>query len=345
MKRFLQWLLSPHKRLLIKIIPHHAEAVYKCELSHLHLAVAASLVLFISSGLLVAHVADVRAAEARVRALQSVEAVQRQQLSAFSKQTNMLWERLGKLQRDNQEMHTLTKIIAPAKANRAPHGVIGGAKPQQFGLRDSDAPQPSFGTRVLAWLRSVSPFDNVSFAAEASELTSLDAAVNQASRQSETWKRQIRAQAEAKIAARLARERYLAAIPSIWPTLGYVSSGFGYRSYPDSEFHSGLDIVNDYGAPVYATATGIVAEAGWDGGWGNKIIIDHGNGLRTMYAHNSRLLVNVGDTVHKGQQIAEIGSTGFATGPHVHYQVELWGKPIDPTPYLSGAGKIVAESQ
>jgi murein DD-endopeptidase MepM/ murein hydrolase activator NlpD len=205
--------------------------------------------------------------------------------------------------------------------------------------------QPGFVARVVAWVHSLSQLDGLGFAAEASDLSTLDEAVNEVSLESNALKTQIVAAAQAKIAARLAREHYLAAIPSIWPTLGYVSSGFGYRSYPDSEFHTGLDIVNDYGSPVYATATGIVTEADWDGGFGYKIVIDHGNGLVTMYAHNARLLVSTGQAVHKGQQIALVGSTGFATGPHVHYQVELWGKPIDPTPYLTGNGKIVADDR
>jgi murein DD-endopeptidase MepM/ murein hydrolase activator NlpD len=129
----------------------------------------------------------------------------------------------------------------------------------------------------------------------------------------------------------------------MWPTDGYVSSGFGYRSYPDSEFHPGLDIVNDYGAPVYATAAGVVEEAGWDGGYGYKIVLDHGNGYETWYAHNSHLLVSAGETVRKGEEIAEIGSTGFATGPHCHYQIVLWGRPIDPTPYLDGVPAQLAK--
>ncbi|HLW37508.1 MAG TPA: M23 family metallopeptidase [Candidatus Eremiobacteraceae bacterium] len=352
MKKFCQWLLSPHKRMLIKIIPHHAEAVYKCEFSHLHLALAGFCAILLSLGLLIAHVADVRAAEAHVRALQIVEAAQKQQLNAFSRQTKTLWQRLSRLQRDNQEMQTLTKVIVPAKpAGHPQHKVVKNSNGQQIGLVHGGhtfaiathvASQPTFGAKVMAWLHSVTHLDGLGFAAEASELSSLDAAVDEASLESNDLKTQIRAAARAKIEARLARERYLAAIPSIWPTLGYVSSGFGYRSYPDAEFHSGLDIVNDYGAPVYATATGVVTESDWDGGYGYKIVIDHGNGLVTMYAHNSRLLVSTGEAVHKGEQIALVGATGFATGPHVHYQVELWGKPIDPTPYLSGNGKIVA---
>ncbi|MDQ6781027.1 MAG: M23 family metallopeptidase [Candidatus Eremiobacteraeota bacterium] len=354
MKKFCQWLLSPHKRMLIKVIPHHAAAVYKCELSHLHLALAGACALLLSLGLLIAHVADVRAAEAHVRALQVVEASQKQQLRAFTKQTSMLWQRLSKLQHDNQEMRTLTKVIVPKQPVRPQHKIVKNGA-QQFGVIRHGSPRGKVAAivpprtrtgllaRLAAWLHSLAHLD-AGFTAEASELSSLDDAVNEVSLESNALKTQMRVAAAAKIAAQLARERFLAAIPSIWPTLGYVSSGFGYRSYPDTEFHLGLDIVNDYGAPVYATASGVVTEAGWDGGYGYKIIIDHGNGLRSMYAHNSRLLVTTGSSVRKGQQIALVGSTGFATGPHVHYQVELWGKPMDPTPYLGGSGKLIADN-
>jgi murein DD-endopeptidase MepM/ murein hydrolase activator NlpD len=197
---------------------------------------------------------------------------------------------------------------------------------------------------ISLWLHSVAGTDGLGFAAEAAELSSLTRRVDETGRQTRALETGIRAAAEAKIAQELARERYLAAIPSIWPTLGYVSSGFGYRSYPDYGFHSGLDIVNDYGAPIVATASGTVVEADWYYGYGYRVIIDHGNGLRSMYAHASRLLVQAGQVVKKGQEIAEIGESGFATGPHVHYELELWGKPIDPTPYLSGSVKIVAQT-
>lgn len=339
--KFGQWLFSPHKRMLIKIIPHHAEAVYKCEFSHLHLALAGIGALILSIVLLVAHVADVHAAEARVRALQTIEAKQGQELAAFSQQTNMLWERVGKLQLDNEEMHQLTKVIVP-KPPAPPQRKSVAAVHKQFGA----APPPSATVwkRMTAWLHTLSGIDGIGFTAEAAQLSSLTNAVDETDRQTSALESRIMAVAKAKIAARLARERYLAAIPSIWPTLGYVSSGFGYRSYPDYGFHAGLDIVNDYGAPVFATAAGVVVEAGWDGGYGYKIVIDHGNGLQTMYAHNSRVLVHAGETVRKGQQIATVGATGFATGAHVHYQLELWGKPIDPTPYLSGSVNVVALS-
>jgi murein DD-endopeptidase MepM/ murein hydrolase activator NlpD len=89
----------------------------------------------------------------------------------------------------------------------------------------------------------------------------------------------------------------------------------------------------------------MVAEAGWDGGYGNKLVIDHGNGYETWYAHNSRLLVTAGQQVRKGQQIALVGATGFATGPHVHYEVLLWGKPIDPMQFLNGTPAQLASAR
>jgi murein DD-endopeptidase MepM/ murein hydrolase activator NlpD len=351
LRKFGAWLFCPYRRVLIKIVPHRADSIYKLELSHRHLALAGITLAIVCMVLLISHVADVRAAEARMRALQALETRQRQELSVFSKQTTILWQRVGKLQRDNDEIHRLTRVIGPkvkAPAVTAPRKAAAGAAQQvgvsKSGLKDEQTSgnQSSVWKKMSLWLHSIAGLDSLGFAAEAAQLSSLTSVVEETGQQTAALESGIRPIAEAKIAAELARERYLAAIPSIWPTLGYISSGFGFRSYPDYGFHAGLDIVNDYGAPVYATASGVVIEAGWHGGFGYRIIIDHGNGLQSMYAHNSRLLVSGGDVVKKGQQIATVGSTGFATGPHVHYQLELWGKPVDPTPYLSGSVKVVA---
>jgi murein DD-endopeptidase MepM/ murein hydrolase activator NlpD len=142
----------------------------------------------------------------------------------------------------------------------------------------------------------------------------------------------------------LARARALAAIPSIDPVDGAEVVGcYCYRSYPDSEFHPGVDLGADYGEPVRAAAAGTVATADWDGGYGLKIDIDHGNGYHTWYAHLSKSEVHAGQYVHKGQEIGLVGSTGFSTGPHLHYQVMLNGTAVDPDPYLNGVpAKVLA---
>ncbi|MFN2449868.1 MAG: M23 family metallopeptidase [Candidatus Baltobacteraceae bacterium] len=142
----------------------------------------------------------------------------------------------------------------------------------------------------------------------------------------------------------LARAESLAAIPSIDPVDGAQVVGcFCYRSYPDSEFHPGVDLGADYGEVVHAAAAGSVASADYDGGYGEKIDIDHGNGYHTWYAHLSKMEVAPGQYVHKGQEIGLVGSTGFSTGPHLHYQVMLNGTAVDPQPYLNGVpSKVLA---
>ncbi|MDP9017519.1 MAG: M23 family metallopeptidase [Candidatus Eremiobacteraeota bacterium] len=99
----------------------------------------------------------------------------------------------------------------------------------------------------------------------------------------------------------------------------------------------------NYGETIRAAAAGTVVSADYDGGYGNKVDIDHGNGYHTLYAHMSRFIARAGDRVVKGQPIGLVGSTGFSTGPHLHYQVMLNGSAIDPTPYLGGVpAKVLA---
>ncbi|PMQ00793.1 MAG: peptidase M23 [Dictyoglomus sp. NZ13-RE01] len=134
------------------------------------------------------------------------------------------------------------------------------------------------------------------------------------------------------------RKALLAVTPSRWPAWGFISSGFGWRFHPifrRREFHSGIDIVSFWGAPVYATADGFVTYAGWESGYGKVIKINHGRGISTLYAHLSYIKVNVGSYVKKGQLIGLIGSTGTATGPHLHYEVRRNGVAVNPTPYLN----------
>ncbi len=128
-----------------------------------------------------------------------------------------------------------------------------------------------------------------------------------------------------------------ATMPSIWPAKGAVTSGFGWRNSPfggGAELHQGIDIASDVGAPVVATADGEVVQSGPAGDYGNVVQVDHGDGVATVYGHNSQLLVGVGQTVLKGQVIAYAGNTGRSTGPHVHYEVRKNGAAIDPWRYL-----------
>ncbi|AOH38896.1 murein hydrolase activator EnvC family protein [Dialister pneumosintes] len=123
-----------------------------------------------------------------------------------------------------------------------------------------------------------------------------------------------------------------------YPCSGPITSPFGYRIHPifgTTIYHSGIDIGVDEGTPVHAADSGVVIYSGSGlTGYGNVVIIDHGNGLSTLYAHNSALLVSEGESVSKGQVVAYSGMTGYATGPHVHFEVRVNGSPTDPMGYL-----------
>ena len=117
----------------------------------------------------------------------------------------------------------------------------------------------------------------------------------------------------------------------IWPVSGPVTSYFGWRW---GRMHEGIDIAVPTGTAVVAAASGQVVYAGWMGGYGNLVLIDHGGGLATAYGHNSGFAVGGGQSVGQGQVIAYAGSTGNSTGPHVHFEVRVNGSPVDPLGYL-----------
>lgn len=123
----------------------------------------------------------------------------------------------------------------------------------------------------------------------------------------------------------------------LWPAEGEITSPFGWRVHPifgTQRLHTGIDIGADYGDSVRAADGGVVIHSDWMGGYGNAVIIDHGNGISTLYAHNSQLLVSEGQTVAKGQTISRVGSTGYSTGPHLHFEVRQNGSPVNPLNFL-----------
>lgn len=133
---------------------------------------------------------------------------------------------------------------------------------------------------------------------------------------------------------------YMAHRPTGFPVSGAVlTDRFGMRWSPfglGRQKHEGLDLAHDYWTPVTSTGQGVVIHAGWkSGGYGYTVMIDHGYGFVTMYAHMADTKVSVGDSVKRGQQIGGVGSSGLSTGPHLHYEVHLWGVPTDPAKYIN----------
>ena len=123
----------------------------------------------------------------------------------------------------------------------------------------------------------------------------------------------------------------------IWPCYGEITSYYGWRTHPifgTTRYHSGMDIAVDYGTPIKAAADGTIVYSGWLGGYGNTIMIDHGRGLVSLYAHNNELAVYEGQYVKQGTVVAYAGSTGWSTGPHCHFEARLHGELTEPLDYL-----------
>jgi len=149
--------------------------------------------------------------------------------------------------------------------------------------------------------------------------------------------RQLRVLEDLLLASKLQQD----VAPSGWPVLGgYISSVFGFRSDPftgRSTLHQGIDFAGPYGSPVYSVASGVVQFSGEQSGYGKLVEINHGNGYVTRYGHSSALLVKEGDAVRKNQVIAKLGNSGRSTGPHVHFEVLVNGRAVDPAQFVHAA--------
>src|SRR5262245_32957535 len=136
--------------------------------------------------------------------------------------------------------------------------------------------------------------------------------------------------------------------PTVWPVDGTLEAGFGGRRNPFGgtgwEFHSGQDIEAPWGAPVVAGASGRVTFVGWQNGYGQLVVVDHGSGLTTRYGHLSHIDVELNQMVSRAQLLGKVGSTGRSTGPHVHYEVRINDQPVDPLPYLLLSTKSVTSA-
>lgn len=149
-----------------------------------------------------------------------------------------------------------------------------------------------------------------------------------------------RAETLAKSAEELSEHLdFLVHKPSGVPSWGEPTDPFGWRWDPlgrgGQRYHEGIDFAASRGSEIYATADGVVVYSDWkSGGYGLTVIVDHGYGFQTLYAHNSENAVQVGDKIKRGQVLAYVGNTGNSTGPHVHYEVHLWGTAVDPEDYL-----------
>jgi murein DD-endopeptidase MepM/ murein hydrolase activator NlpD len=133
------------------------------------------------------------------------------------------------------------------------------------------------------------------------------------------------------------KKEMLAHTPSIWPVMGWVTSGFGFRTNPFTgltQMHEGMDVSNRVGTSVIAPGSGMISDTGNDLSHGKFVVISHGFGMTTRYNHLSKVLVRAGQKVNRGDKVAEVGTSGKSTGPHLHYEVRLNGIPVNPMRYI-----------
>ena len=292
------------ERYYIKIVPHKGESVHRFELRRDQIIAALVVALCVvvgSFGFAAIQVARARSAAATyARATAANQAA----LLRIDKQADALRSTLQRVQKQNQEIRRLIGVPA----------------------------SPIHAIKKMAWVRGRT------VKAAASRMRSLRVVSSVTMGESNRNRMLALRVLNIRHIHSLVRAEMIAAIPSIDPVAGAPIIGcFCYRTYPDTEFHPGVDLSADYGDPVRAAAAGTVVSAGWEaGGYGIKIDIDHGNGYHTWYAHLSSVVVHPGEHVYKGETIAAVGSTGFSTGPHLHYQVMHDGVAINPTPYLNG---------
>jgi murein DD-endopeptidase MepM/ murein hydrolase activator NlpD len=306
------------KRYLIKIVPPVGYRVWRLEFSRRHIAVAIVAVTVALGVVAGYYVWTIRHAEMRVGELRSLTADQSDQLQKIDAQAAELDGELHALEKQNDEIRKMFGTNGKTDAGAA-------ATTPAKDDRQSYEADGAFAT-VAARVERLRA-DSRRIRADGDRLRGLAMRVLNVHRIED-----------------LARARVLASIPSLNPAgdVG-IRSPFGWRIDPWPEFHEGVDLAADYGDPVVASAAGTVVTAQYDGGYGNRIDIDHGNGYHTWYCHLSRIDVKAGQYVHKAEHIALVGSTGESTGPHLHYQVMLDGKPVDPTPYLTGVpDKVLA---
>lgn len=266
----------------------------------------------------------VKSQAAEIEELKSVNKIQQEQILNISKKAVALEKKTAELQTVESELRVLSGIAS--KADEAATNEKNQAKTDENGEPKKEGEGGSFGEgleHLEAYLNHKEHF----LAESETRLTDLRGAIQEKIPRLGAFKMTNYASGATSYGAPIS-------VPSLWPSSGVVTSPYGYR-WGGTDFHPGIDIADDMGTPIVATADGVVDYAGWNAyGYGNMVDIVHDSGIVTRYAHAMSVVVVPGQRVRAGQLIAYMGSTGFSTGPHVHYEVRIGNQAINPSAYL-----------
>jgi len=300
--------------------------------------------IFIIADLLVLSHYVIRTGEVwELSAFRSEAMSARQQTVAFSTAIDDLKKRLTSMKEVNQRLRVMLGIETPKTGDLVngrggedgpiPEGNLIPASGAYRGDTKSQSPNAVEGVRAEG---TVDQSKNSSLSSEFDEqelIATVKQGIEWLSREANVQEQTLH---ELSLAAEQKSSRW-AATPSIWPVKGWVTSGFGPRVSPFTEkpaWHDGLDIGAAANAPVQAPAQGRVTTVGFDPKLGNIVKLDHGFGIETLYGHLAKALVKEGQRVRRGDVVGLVGSTGLATGPHLHYMVKVNGQTFDPTKYI-----------
>jgi murein DD-endopeptidase MepM/ murein hydrolase activator NlpD len=260
----------------------------------------------------------------------------RQQTAAFSTAVDDLKKRLTSMKEVNQRLRVMLGIETP-KAGDQFNGRGGEETPLPEGSTIRSMDKPATGESDLQLGAVLGENDAAGARSKAPGEADLAIAVKESivwlGKEADAQEQSLQ---ELSVAAEQRSSRW-AATPSIWPVKGWVTSGFGPRVSPFTEkpaWHDGLDIGAAANAPVQAPAQGRVTSVGFDPKLGNVVKLDHGYGIETLYGHLAKALVKEGQRVKRGDVVGLVGSSGLATGPHLHYMVKVNGQTFDPTKYI-----------
>ncbi len=327
------------KHFTIIVVPHSERTVLTVRLHLASVQLLGFLVVALVISLLVFTNAyqQMKAQLVELHELRTINREQKHQIEFLTAQTETLQDNMRRLQELDQQLREMLRL--DSQPARSPSGSL------------PLLPEELAGT--AATVAAATPRRVVSLSGQGADQTGTVS--REALREAHLAKlglEQVRAEMELRLQsletlrAEVARQlAYLAAKPAGWPVRGVITSFYGYRASPYSgtrQFHEGLDIAARYGTPIVATGDGRVVFAGWRSAYGLTVIIDHGFGYSTFYGHNSKNAVTVGTLVRRGQIIGYVGSTGQSTGPHVHYEVWINGKPVNPWAYLREPADLVA---
>jgi murein DD-endopeptidase MepM/ murein hydrolase activator NlpD len=305
------------KKITIVVVPEGPRKIRQIKIPRFW--ISSLVVLFLAGSVSLAWVIrdylSIKQSLPRLSSLQEENTLQRQQISSLAGKVDAINLKMGELKEFDRKVRAMVSMD-PSKGS----GIESSGEQQQFiGIGGSDS---ALGGINSPSERGHKKLVRMMYRA----LDNLDSDIS------------VQKDEKAELMRLLDRQKsILACTPSVWPARGWLSSTFGYRVSPfttEKELHRGLDICARKGAPVIAPADGVVESVEWDPGYGKTVILNHGYGLISMYAHLDKVHVKKGQVVRRHQEIAQVGDSGRTTGPHLHYEVHLSGVPVNPLRYI-----------